>query len=929
MDSRKIKLIIILCLVGSFPLALLPTSNAFASKPVFDDQFLSLNGVGNYFEDFTDQIYRSAATTAWGWGGGQLTSERNFSYVTQDFYATSSTCRGIDIQGRKAYIVVDFPGPASTDSLEILDITSPGFITQMSSRASFPGMISILIHGNYLYAGCNDTNQQINFYNATDPSGLGGGSGIYFGNRGVDGEVTDIESYGHLIYFTSFNSTSSRSLRVLEASDPSSPTLITNNWNNKDAHGLDIKGQLAYIAAGDDGFYVLNISDKYSAIEYDYVATPGFASDVVVDGRFAYLAAGEAGVHVIDVFDPQNIALIGTIDTDGFARNLVKQGNTLYVACMDGGLFTLDVADPTNPSYVTKMVFGVDNVWDVDTFGNYVFVARDTGVSSILASADGGGLMDFSANAYRSSFEGYQCWDVQVQGDIAYIAAGTDGFYTLNVKDPEFPYLLDHEPIAGGDFRNIDVEGQYAYLVDNSGIYVYDISNPANIVLVGIEGGGNLNDIDVEGELMYVSFGVAGGGIASLNVSNPQDPVFQVNTVFGTNITSLDVQGHNLYSVNYLGGAGPGLYCYDIIPNVFSPDFLAVRSDLSTFTNIHVDGDLTYCSDTNWLVVFGITNPAGPTIVIYVDWNSGANYVKSYGTSTFGTNIINAAGPDGVHFLDALDITPTYFSGTNYPDASSALKVTTHGDYSYIANKTSLVILRHFESPGDTYVAGSYLGESLEIDSVTSELIRKATLDANDYVPFGTYVDYYLSADSGAHWELVTPGVEHIFVNPGNELHWRAELAGPNDRSVHIYDISIDYFYNEAPSIPLLHDPGNVSTSSSVTVTWDASIDDDSIAYYILEVDDTNTFATPIGTYNVSGLSRTVPGFTNGTYYFRVRAIDVWDLTSGWSNVVDIIVEITPLEWWVYVAVGGGLVLVVLIIVIAARVRKRKTVATR
>lgn len=66
MDSRKMKLIIILCLIGSFPLALLSTNNAFASKPIFDDQLLSLNGVGNYFEDFTDQIYKSAATTAWG-----------------------------------------------------------------------------------------------------------------------------------------------------------------------------------------------------------------------------------------------------------------------------------------------------------------------------------------------------------------------------------------------------------------------------------------------------------------------------------------------------------------------------------------------------------------------------------------------------------------------------------------------------------------------------------------------------------------------------------------------------------------------------------------------------------------------------------------------------------------------------------------------
>jgi len=244
------------------------------------------------------------------------------------------------------------------------------------------------------------------------------------------------------------------------------------------------------------------------------------------------------------------------------------------------------------------------------------------------------------------------------------------------------------------------------------------------------------------------------------------------------------------------------------------------------------------------------------------------------------------------------------------------------------ANKTSLVILRHFESPGDTYVAGSYFGESLEVDTVTSELIHKATLSAIDFVPVGTGVDYYLSADGGAHWELVTPGVEHIFVNVGSELHWRAELVGPNDRSVHIYEIAIDYFFNLKPTTPHLIDPGNVSTSSSVPITWTVSTDDDGIDHYELQIDTVIGFTTPT-TYNVTGATRTITGLTNGTYYFRVRAVDVWDLASDWSNVEDIKVEITALEWWVYVIVGGGLVLIILIIVIVVKVRKRKTVATR
>ncbi len=278
MNFKKIKLIIIISLFGSFPITVLLTSNVFASKPMFNNQSISLDGTDYYFEDFTDQTYRSGATTAWGWGGGQLTNERNFSYVTQDFYATSSVCKGIEIQGRKAYIVVDHP--IATDCLEILDITSPGSIIQMSSRDSFSEMISINIHGNYLYAGTNSSNS-LKTYNVTDPTALGVPSGIYINGANVDGAVTDIATYGgHLIYFTAYNSTSDRALRVLDSSDPDNGNLITNNWVNKKAHGLDIAGQLAYVAASDEGFYVLNISNKYQAIEYDFVALPGFASNL-------------------------------------------------------------------------------------------------------------------------------------------------------------------------------------------------------------------------------------------------------------------------------------------------------------------------------------------------------------------------------------------------------------------------------------------------------------------------------------------------------------------------------------------------------------------------------------------------------------------------------------------------------------------------
>ena len=927
MDSRKFRLIIALGLIASFLLTPFMAVNVLGSERPIGSQELVINSGGSFFETFTDQTYRSAATSAWGWGGGQITNMRNFSFTSQDFFSTPYPIKGIEVQGRKAYLVMDTP--VVTNSLQILDITNPAFMIQTSTCSSNQDMISIAIDGDVLYAGLNDSNKQINVYNASDPYDLGG-AGYYIDDELVDGDVTDIEPRGHFVYFTAYNSTSDKSLRILDASDPSNVKLITNDWTSKNAYGLDVFGYLTFVAAGDEGFYVLNTTNKYSATEFDYLPTPGFAADVLVKGPVAYLAAGDAGVHVIDIRDPTNVAILDTFDTEGFARKLLIQGNTLYVSDTEGGLYVLDIADPTHLSYASKIVLG-NKVWDMDVFGNYILIATDLGVYSYMAGSDGGGMMDFGTNAYRSTFSDFEAWDVKVIGDIAYVAAGLDGFYTLAVHDPLNPILLDHQTEFGVHFRKLDVEGQYAYCIDADGAYIYDISDPGNIELLSFTSGTDLVDVDVEGEVMYVSFGdPAPSGIATANVTNPRHPIIMNNEYFGTNITAIDVQGPHIYSVNYIGGGGPGLHVHDLVPDAFVPTFLADETRSSYFYDIFVDGDYAYCSDTTWLVVEYVQDPYNPTFVVDVDWGSAGNFVQSLGVCTFGYYIINAAGSQGVHLLDGMDITPISFPGSNFANATSALQICAVGDYTFVANISSLVILRHYESPGTTYVPGAFIAQTLELDTMTAGFILSATLEVDDFVPVGTHVDYFLSADGGTHWELVTPGIEHEFVYQGEELLWRAELIGPKDRSVHIFSFEIIYDYNLRPITPILDDPGDESKTGIAKCSWNASSDDGSIDHYELEVSTLLSFSELTKSYNTTKLNQQVYGLKKGVYYFRTRAVDDEGLPSFWSNVEQI--EITgellgPMMLGIY---GGILALVLAgVIVLVVLIRRKKKALAR
>ncbi|MCK5159923.1 MAG: hypothetical protein KAR08_12230, partial [Candidatus Heimdallarchaeota archaeon] len=152
---------------------------------------------------------------------------------------------------------------------------------------------------------------------------------------------------------------------------------------------------------------------------------------------------------------------------------------------------------------------------------------------------------------------------------------------------------------------------------------------------------------------------------------------------------------------------------------------------------------------------------------------------------------------EGVSLIDA-SIPTAIIQDSVYPDATRALQITTHGDFTYVANMSSLVILRHFLSAGNTFtpIATTSLAQSSEIGNVPEgDIVTSATLTVDELTPAGTDIEYLMSADGGNNWEPVTPGVLHEFVNDGHELQWQALFTGPSERSPYLYELTINFEY--------------------------------------------------------------------------------------------------------------------------------------
>lgn len=709
-------------------------------------------------------------------------------------YAASDPVTAIAVQGRKAY-VGQFRSSVGGQALTILNLTDPTNLKIFGSRTAPTHCFDLEIEGDMLFAGCDGTggfpdgDGDLFIYNVTNPYSLSTAP-ILDSFVDMEGLPTGLDMKGHFLYLATYKASASHGFYILDIEDPTDIQHIANTITFSELLDVDVEGQLAYLADGTFGLYLVNVSNPYVLTTKGSVNTPGNATAVLVDGSYVYVADGGSGLHVIDASNPANPKILGSYDTPGTAQALALQGATLFVADGAGGLQVVDVADPTHPSNVTRV--SLPYTYDVALYGGDVVVATASGVYTLRI---GNGFTSLPLVASYSG--GFEFWDVRVQGDIAYVAAGSDGLLTFNVSDPAAPVLLDQYDI-GGVFRKLDVQGHLAFVADyGSAFRVFDVSDPTNIEFTDSRGLSYATDVCVAGDVAYIADGPS--GVYVYNVSNPYNIPGPI-TSFGPpteNVTALWVQGYHLYVVTQTSGAG-GLLIYDI-RDISSPTLVRRWTPVTTnHYDVFVDGDSLYLADgLGYVEVWNVTNPFTAYYSDFIHYSSE----KPTGVWGFGPYLLAGLYGTGIDLINTTDIYNMAVI-SSHPSPKAALQVTVHGDYVYVANYSSLVIHRLFRSAGATYATGSSIAESVAVDA-TPEVIVNATLSLTGFLPAFTGITWQLSADGGAHWEAVTPGALHTFTNTGSDLRWRATFTtGRDDRSAHLYSVSITYGHTVITSLP-------------------------------------------------------------------------------------------------------------------------------
>ncbi|MCD6328952.1 MAG: hypothetical protein J7M10_01135, partial [Candidatus Cloacimonetes bacterium] len=259
---------------------------------------------------------------------------------------------------------------------------------------------------------------------------------IYFGNpenpeivhtmNDFEDRVLSSDVEDNFLYVTSHSgSTAPGIISTLDITNPLNPQLSGSSSTSGIPYDIEVVGDFAYIADGDNGLTVFFISNSIPDFVTN-VSTGGHAQSIYVEGTNAYIAQGLDGIAIFDISDPYNPTPTSTYATAG-AKDIFIQNNYAYIANSEDGLLILDVSNPASSIYVA----------DVETDG---FVNG-----------------------------------VHVDNSYAYISDSEIGLITIDISSIINPFILGYF-VMTSEPSSLTLAGSYTLLIDNEGMKIVQVS---------------------------------------------------------------------------------------------------------------------------------------------------------------------------------------------------------------------------------------------------------------------------------------------------------------------------------------------------------------------------------------------------------------------------------------------------------------------
>jgi hypothetical protein len=447
----------------------------------------------------------------------------------------------------------------------------------------------------------------------------------------------------------------SHGLFIIDISNPQNP-IVEGNYrfdNITNAYSLVVIGSYAYVAYGMAGVRVVDVSNPSDPIEVGHYLPPDpdIFSQIIFTGSHLVSNIGNK-LHFFNISNPVVPELSATKTVYGSISDMAVLSNKLLTLTnlSDGsnffyGLISYDISNiysipqisqyntgayayklrmDANHAYIGNGTLGV-TVLQIDALGQITLTGSldgfsapvrlalvQDGVARITGEKIGIHYMNVPMPAVFEPLTSFpllfDCRDVVVSGNHAYIADGRNGIAVIDISNPYHPAILGHAPNTGNGLA-ITLNGNHAYIADGqTGVGEYNISNPDQPVQSGsVQTANWAQDIVIRNSIGYVAVDVS--GIQLLNLAIPGLPSI-AGPAYNLSGTSYGITLSGDYAITASGGAGIH------IVDVSKPSSLSLTGTYNTpgsAYDVCVVGNLAYVADAQGgLIVVDIQNPASP-----------------------------------------------------------------------------------------------------------------------------------------------------------------------------------------------------------------------------------------------------------------------------------------------------------------------------
>jgi hypothetical protein len=441
---------------------------------------------------------------------------------------------------------------------------------------------------------------------------------------------------------------------------------------------LDVVGNIAYLAVGQEGLLIVDVTDPQAPRQIGSYDSLGAAKAVKVDEQIAYLADGREGLRVIDVSTPWEPREIGVFDTEVSAEDVDIQGNLAYVADESGGMVVVNIQDPEHP----RRLDGAQDykfrgrALRIDVRGDTAYIGDNNNQLRIVSIAkpkqpEELAVLDVGARVNN----------LIVQGNQVYLAAGQRGLVVINAENPAEPAEITSFKTRG-EANDVDIQGGiYAYMADgDGGLSVLDISDPGGIEQIGTYNRAyQAVQVEVEGANVFLGDKFAGLRVIESSVHVQPEPVNPRGTRPGN---VMAVAASNRFA--FLASDGQGLRVLDI-SQPDSPHEVAFFFNQARALGVSASGDYIYLSSGNdGLHILFLVEPDSPNPEVQelarIESRGEANAVALANQSLY-----MADGPAGLRIFNIDNpVEPQELGSVDTP--GSALGVAVLGEYAYVAD---------------------------------------------------------------------------------------------------------------------------------------------------------------------------------------------------------------------------------------------------